>query len=93
MERPFFAYQGRASELSGARSLVTISGDEEVIIENCRRILECNEIKCSVSSRGFLVDIWGSDLTLTSFSSGSVSVNGKIRSVSIEKRSSRGGKE
>lgn len=93
MQKPSFTYMGRASELIPVRSMVTISGDSEALIEHCKRILECSDIRCSVTAGSFTVDIWGSDLSLTSFANGSVSVNGKIRSVSVERRCSSNDKE
>ena len=68
------------------RPLITISGDKEVHIENCRRFLECSEIKCSLLSTGYLVEIWGTELAAASFANGSASVSGRIQSVNIERR-------
>ena len=81
-------------ELTGGRvpvrSVVTIDGDSEVLIENCRRLVECSEIKCSVISAGFLVEVWGSGLSASSYANGSASICGRIQSVNVARRSSRG---
>ena len=81
------------SELTGGRfpvrSVVTIDGDSEVLIENCRRLIECSEIKCSVISAGFLVEVWGSGLSASSYANGSASISGRIQSVNIARRGSR----
>ena len=74
------------SSLSPVRSVITISGDSEVLIENCRRFIECSEIKCSLISAGFLVEIWGSELTASNYANGSAGIRGKIQSVSVERR-------
>jgi hypothetical protein len=79
-------FAGSIRDLKPLRSLVTLSGDSEVLIESCRRILECNDIKCSVLSHGYIFDIWGSQLTVTSFANGSAAVHGKIQSVSIARK-------
>ena len=80
-------------ELTGGRvpvrSVVTIDGDSEVLIENCRRLVECSEIKCSVISAGFLVEVWGSGLSASSYANGSASICGRIQSVNVTRRSSR----
>ena len=68
------------------RPMITLSGDSEVLIENCRRFIECSEIKCSLLSVGYLVEIWGTELAAASFANGSASVSGRIQSVSIERR-------
>ena len=74
------------TDLSPVRSMITISGDSEVLVENCRRFLECSEIKCSLISAGYLVEIWGSDLTASNYANGSAGIRGKIQSVSVERR-------
>ena len=80
-------------ELTGGRvpvrSVVTIDGDSEVLIENCRRLVECSEIKCSVISAGFLVEVWGSGLSASGYANGSASICGRIQSVNVTRRSSR----
>ena len=88
MKYPTLTYMGPAGDWKPARSMVTISGDSEVLIENCKRILECSDIKCSLMSAGYLVEICGSGLSAASFASGSARVTGKVQSVSIEKRRS-----
>ena len=66
--------------------MITISGDSEVLVENCRRFLECSEIKCSLISAGYLVEIWGCGLTASNYANGSAGLRGKIQSVSVERR-------
>ena len=68
------------------RPLITIAGDNEVLIENCKRLIECSEIKCSVLSAGYLVEVWGTELSASRFANGSASVSGRIRNVNIERR-------
>ncbi len=86
MKQPSFSYLGKVKDLSSLRSMITISGNSEVLIENCRQVNECNDIRCSVVASGDLIDVWGAELSLSSFSNGSVAVNGKIQSLNIEKR-------
>lgn len=93
MKHPTLTYSGKSGDFKPIRSMITISGDSEVLIENCRQIAECNDIKCSVTASGYLIDVWGSDLTMTSFANGNVSVLGRVRSVSIARRSRNGGKD
>lgn len=86
MKFPTMSYSGRAGDYRPVRSMITICGDSEVLIENCRRILECSDIKCSVISAGYLVEIWGSDLSASSFASGSAQVSGHVQSITIERK-------
>ena len=90
MKYPTFTYLGLAGEYKPARSMITLSDDREVLIESCKRIVECNDIKCSVISTGFLVEVWGSELNISTFSNGSAQICGKVSSISIEKKG-RGG--
>lgn len=90
MKRPVLSYFGAVSDFKPIRSLITIQNDSEVIVERCKRIIECNDIKCSAESHGYIIEIWGTDLTLTSFASGSIAVNGRIQSISIDGKARRG---
>ncbi|MGN0632763.1 MAG: YabP/YqfC family sporulation protein [Oscillospiraceae bacterium] len=87
MKQPGFTYLGRADGLLPARSLICISGDKEVLIESCKSVIECNDIKCTLIAAGYTVDVWGTGLSVTSFANGNASVAGKIQSVSVERRS------
>lgn len=87
MKFPTLTYSGRAGDFSPVRSLITISGDSEVLVENCTGIIETSDIRCTLVSSGYLVEIWGSGLSAASFANGSASVVGRVQSVSIEKRS------
>ncbi len=86
MKYPTLTYLGRAGDFSPVRSMVTISGDSEVLIENCRRIIECSDIRCCMMSAGYMIEIWGSGLSAASFAGGSASVTGRVQSVTIERR-------
>ncbi len=87
MKFPTLTYNGRAGDFSPVRSLITISGDSEVLIENCSRLIETSDIKCSLISSGYLVEVWGSGLSAARFANQSASVVGRVQSVSIERRS------
>lgn len=86
MKRPSLTYLGKVSGIRPLRSMITISGDSEVLIENCNSIIDHSEIKCALSAAGYLVEVWGEDLVLTSFSDGGAGVCGRIKSVTIERR-------
>ena len=67
-------------------SSINIIDNTQIIIENCKNILECNDIIVRVLSAEFIIDVWGSDLTVTSFANRSVMVDGEISSVSLNRR-------
>lgn len=68
-------------------SCVSVLDNKQVLIENCKTILECNDILVRIVSSGFLIEIWGKDLTANNYSSKNVSVNGEIQSISLTRRS------
>ena len=67
-------------------SSINIIDNTQITIENCKNILECNDIIVRVLSAEFIIDVWGSDLTVTSFANRSVMVDGEISSVSLNRR-------
>lgn len=67
-------------------SQVMIMDNNQMIIENCRNILECNENLVRIISCDFEIGVWGSELTLSNYSSKTVCVEGKIQSIEITER-------
>lgn len=78
------------AKAAGFYPYITITSDCTVLIEGSKRILDCNEIIARILTSQFTVEITGSDLKLNCFSSGSVTVSGKIQSISLEKQRSIG---
>lgn len=64
-------------------SYVTLSGDNEALIENVSDVYECNEIMARVKAGRREIIIWGEDLKVKSFVNHSCYVCGKITSVEI----------
>ena len=79
-------YTDKLADAAGGYSYMTITSDRNVMIEGCRQITECSDILARIATRQFTVEIWGSDLTVDSFSNSSVRVSGRIASLSLEKR-------
>jgi len=63
-----------------------ISGRNELIIENCRRIEECNEVFMRFLSGGIYVNIRGSGLRAYDFRTGGLVVRGSIEQIEFEER-------
>ena len=66
-----------------------ISGNSELIIDNCRRIEECNEVYMRLVSGGLTVDIRGNGLRAYDFSTGGLVIRGCIESIEFTERSRR----
>lgn len=64
-------------------TLIHISDNSEVIIENCKKILEYNDIFLKVRTANLDVQIWGEDLRIHDYKINAVIVNGKISSIEL----------
>ena len=78
-----------AKETFCLNSHITIIDDKVVVVENCKQILECNEILAKVLTHKFEIEIWGENLTLSNFCTESVEVRGKIKSINLNNKSSK----
>lgn len=72
-------------EAVGCSSFITVSSDKNVVIEGCKQILDCTDILVRVRTVQFTIEIWGTGLTLSSYSNSCVEVEGRISSISLEK--------
>ena len=64
-----------------------LHGNEQLRVENCRRILEYNEVLVRLQTLDMIVEIWGTGLRVFDYNDSSVTVTGKISSLNLtEKR-------
>ncbi len=62
---------------------IEIIGNKQAIIENCRHIVECNDIMVKVFTYNYIVTVWGSNLSISDYNKENVIINGHISSVEI----------
>lgn len=62
---------------------IQIIDNEKVIVENCKHIVECDDILVKLLTADFYIQIWGQLLTISDFNSEYVIVNGKVSSIEI----------
>lgn len=67
-------------------SQISIVDNCQLIIENCKNVMECNENLVRVLSNDFIIEIWGEALIVTNYSSNTLSVKGKLKNISINER-------
>lgn len=67
-------------------SNIEIVGNERAIIENCKHIIECNDIMVKILTAFFIITVWGSNLSISDYNKENVIINGKISSVEIEQK-------
>ena len=77
--------KNRARKYTYYESYVTVSGDNEVLIENVLDVIECNEIMLRVKAGVNEVVVWGENLKVSSYTDRSVTVTGIITSIEISK--------
>lgn len=65
---------------------VQITDNETAVIENCKHIVECNEIMVKVQTNDFIVEVWGNGLSINGYNTENVTVNGEITTVNIARR-------
>lgn len=65
---------------------VIINPKCSVLVENCKRILECSEIMVKVECYDYYIEVWGESLCIRDYSTSSVEISGKISSVSFENK-------
>ncbi|MGN0586548.1 MAG: YabP/YqfC family sporulation protein [Oscillospiraceae bacterium] len=63
---------------------INITDNTRVEIENCRRIIEYNDIYVMLSTSTVTVKIWGSNLKISDYNMDGVIIDGKISSLEFE---------
>ena len=71
---------------SFTESYVTVSGINEVLLENVSDVYECNEIMVRVRAASNEIIVWGERLRIENYVNNSVVVRGKISSVELSGR-------
>ena len=86
---PKLKFTGKVKELMCLDSHITILDNKVALIENCKQIIECNNVLARVNTSDFTVEIWGNNLFLNSFSNNNVEVRGVIDTISLTSRSKK----
>lgn len=60
---------------------VSINDNREVIVENCNKILEYNDIFIKISTSTVTFQIWGKNLTIKNYEDKGLIIEGVISSV------------
>ena len=68
---------------------IHISGNNELIIDNCQRIEEYNEVFMRLMSGGLYIDIHGRSLRAYDFRTGGLVIRGCIENIEFTERSRR----
>lgn len=63
---------------------ISITDNTRVEIENCRRIIEYNDIYIRLSTSTVTLKIWGSGLSISDYNRAGVIIDGRISSLEFE---------
>ncbi len=66
-------------------TMMHISDNRRIEIENCKKIIEYNDICVRVKTTSCMVTVWGSGLVVDDFCTGGIIITGKISSIELEK--------
>lgn len=83
---PILSFFGLAKELLYMQSYIRINDNTSAVIENCKQISECTDICIRLLTGSFLIEFWGSKLTVTAFSQNAVEIRGTIEQVKLVSR-------
>lgn len=64
-------------------TIIQISDNKEVIIENCKKIIEYNDIFLKVKTRNMIVQVWGHNLKINDYNTGGIIIKGIIESIEL----------
>ncbi|MCM1522864.1 MAG: YabP/YqfC family sporulation protein [Ruminococcus sp.] len=71
-------------EITPLQSQIMICGNTYLEVENCKRIMEYNDIYLKVkTASGLVAEIWGSGLSISDYNTAGIAVRGKITSVEL----------
>lgn len=70
-----------------------LEGNKELIIENCRRIEEYNEVYMRIVSGALCIHVWGNDLRAFDYKSSGLIIRGRISQIEFEQKGGSKGEE
>ena len=63
---------------------MTLTDNTHMEIENCRKILEYNDVYIKVKTATVIISIWGQNLKISDYNTDGIIVDGKFSSVEFE---------
>ena len=69
--------------LNEDKTSIHIAGNYEILLENCRRIEEYNEVFIKVKTKKLYIEVWGNQLRAFDFKTDSLIIRGKISRIEL----------
>ena len=63
---------------------MTLTDNTHMEIENCRKILEYNDMCIKVKTATIVISIWGQNLKISDYNTDGIIINGKFSSIEFE---------
>lgn len=63
---------------------MTLTDNTHMEIENCKKILEYNDVYVKVRTATLTVSVWGQDLRISDYNTDGIVINGSFSSVEFE---------
>lgn len=63
-----------------------LHGNEELRLENCRKILEYNDVCVRLQTNDMTIEIWGTGLRVYDYNDSSVLVTGKLTGLGLKEK-------
>lgn len=79
-------WKAAAQRLLFQDTYLYLRGGSELRVENCRRILEYNEVLVRLRTADMTVEVWGEGLRVFDYNEKSVLVRGKISSIRLAEK-------
>jgi sporulation protein YqfC len=64
---------------------IYLQGNTSMVVENCQKVVEYNDIYISLKAKGLKVYVWGKNLRMDSFGVDKVRIVGDIQSVEFSR--------
>lgn len=63
-----------------------ITDNSSVEIDNCKKIIEYNDIYVKIKTSNLIVEVWGRNLSIDDYNTGGVEIKGVITNLEISKK-------
>lgn len=77
------------AEMVSFTAMLHVAGNQELRIENCRHILEYNDIRIVIQTRDLQISVWGKSLQVDTYATDGVLIHGTLQSIELEQRGGR----
>lgn len=78
--------------INSARSItmtntnIQITDNSSVEIDNCRKIIEYNDIYVKIRASTVTIEVWGRNLSINDFNRPGIEINGVITNIELSKK-------